>query len=312
MSLKCSFPYCDPEQTSCLTGDILSCKHVAGKTDDSEEQANQPGSMDHDLVSWSGNTLGTRNLHLVAARNSPILIGIVGPHDSGKTTYLGLLYRRLRNGDRIGSFRFAGSYTLLAWEAISKGFKWPQKGGFQFPPHTSLNQGRIPGLLHLALRDERGRMHDVLFTDAPGEWFSDWADNAKSDRSKGARWIHQHASSFLVFADCDRLSSNTKGSTRNELQSILQRVGNQVRNRPLGLAWSKADISIPEEIKKAIQRELEKVGTKTNEFEISKAHDFIPNYVSCIGWLIEQALKIDHIPSVMDRPTEMDFFFQIR
>lgn len=312
MSLKCSYPDCDPEQTSCLTGDIHSCKHVNGKTDGSEEEAKQPVSMDHGLVSWSGNTLGTRNLHLVAARNSPILIGIVGPHDSGKTTYLGLLYRRLRNGDQIGSFRFAGSYTLLAWEAISKGFKWPQKGGFQFPPHTSINQGRIPGLLHLALRDECGRMHDVLFTDAPGEWFSDWADNATNERSEGARWIHQHASSFLVFADCDRLAGSTKGSARSQIQTILQRVGNGIRNRPVALAWSKADKSIQDGIKKPIQRELEKTGKKTNQFEISKTHDFIPNYVSCISWLIEQALKIDHIPSVMDRPIEMDFFFQIR
>jgi Double-GTPase 2 len=268
--------------------------------------------MDGGLVSWSGNNLGMKNLHLVAARSSPILIGILGPHDSGKTTYLSLLYRRLRHGDRIGNFRFAGSYTLLAWEAISEGFKWPQKDGFQFPAHTSRNQGRIPGLLHLAVRDENGRLRDILFTDAPGEWFSDWADNATNDQSEGARWIHQNASAFLVFADGKRLAGSSRGSAKNQLQSILQRVGTGIGNRPLALAWSKADESIPEEIKKGIRRVLDKTGNQRNEFEISYHQEFVSNYVNCIGWLLSQSLKIDRTDAPLERSKDADFFFQIR
>ncbi len=42
---------------------------------------------------------------------------------------------------------------------------------------------------------------DVLLTDAPGRWFSQWALYEEAPAAEGARWIARNADAFLVFAD---------------------------------------------------------------------------------------------------------------
>lgn len=316
MSLTCKHADCDPEFTQCLLGDsIATCKNINRKGKAEDDKSPTEESSAYENIAWSGNTLGTKNLHLVAARCSPLVIGLIGPHDSGKTTYLALLFRRLLNGDRIGEFRFSGSFTLSAWEAISKGFRWPQKGSaFHFPAHTSLNQkGRVPGLLHLALRDTKGRVHDVLFTDAPGEWFTDWANNMVNERAEGARWIHQLADAFLVFADVDRLNGQNRGPAREEMIRILQRLGDGLGARPVAIAWSKADLSLREPMKAQIEKESQRHASDFTSFEISlKEEALLPHYTSSVAWLLTQAMRPRPITLPTHRSKSTDFFFQIR
>lgn len=316
MSLRCKHEDCDPQVTQCLLGDsIATCKNIRRNGKAEDEQPIPSGQELFETVAWSGNTLGTKNLHLVAARCSPLLIGIIGPHDSGKTTYLGLLFRRLLNGDQIGGFGFAGSYTLRAWESISKGFRWPQKGGlgFRFPAHTSLNEkSRVPGLLHLALRDAGGRLRDVLFTDAPGEWFTDWANNKVNESAAGARWIHQHASGFLVFADSKRLEGEYRGRACEELERIVQRTGSDLGSRPIALAWSKADIAVPEPIRQRVLKAIKRLNNDQKVFQISYEERFLSCYTDSVTWILEQILDQAAVAIPTPRSQQVDFFFQIR
>jgi Double-GTPase 2 len=314
MSLTCKHADCDPQFMQCLLGDsVETCKNVH-RNENPEPTSSSETEEPYETVAWSGNTLGTKNLHVIAARNSAYMIGLIGPHDSGKTTYLGLLWRRLLNGDRLGEFRFAGSFTLAAWMAISDGFKWPQRGlSFRFPAHTSLTQtGRVPGLLHLALRDPRGRIRDILFTDSPGEWFTDWATNKVNERAEGARWIHEHADAFMVFADAKRLSGSERGPAREEVNRILQRLGDGLRARPVAIAWSKADLPISEAMKGQIQKEALRIAPAYTCFDISYKEPFLPNYADSATWLLDQAMQPKSMTFDIPRSKSKDFFFQIR
>jgi hypothetical protein len=67
---------------------------------------------------------------------------------------------------------------------------------FEFPPHTPSNEARTPGLLHLSFSDKQNRRKELVFTDAPGEWFSEWAINEQSPKAAGARWINKMQISF--------------------------------------------------------------------------------------------------------------------
>src|SRR3546814_9648075 len=102
-----------------------------------------------------------------------VLIGVAGVASAGKTTFLATLYCLLKHGYKIGNYQFSGSLTLTGWENIAWYLSWNTHNDIQFPPHTSSNAGRIPGLLHISLRNEKGEKKEMIFTDAPGEWFGD-------------------------------------------------------------------------------------------------------------------------------------------
>jgi hypothetical protein len=195
-------------------------------------------------VPWSGNGLGLLDLANLTPRGRFILVGVLGAHDAGKTTLLLGNYQLLLRSGRLADARFAGSRTLKAWESLAS---WPRSDDAarqaSFPPHTSRNAGRVPSLLHLALRGANGGFSDVLLTDAPGEWFTHWAINEHDPEAEGARWTIKHADVFLVFADCQRLSrtSPERGKARSQLVRLLERLGGHAHGRPTVLVWAKSD-----------------------------------------------------------------------
>lgn len=212
-------------------------------------------------IPWSGNGLGLVDLANLTPRGRFILVGVLGAHDAGKTTLLlGNYLLLLRNGS-LADVRFAGSRTLKAWESLAS---WPRFDDaarpVSFPPHTSRNAGRVPSLLHLALRDASGGFRDVLLTDAPGEWFTDWAINEHDPKAEGARWTITHADVFLVFADCQRLSraspSAERGQARSQLLRLLERLGSHAQDRPTVLVWAKSDHRPDEMVQDDIRQTL--------------------------------------------------------
>lgn len=150
--------------------------------------------------------------------------------------------------------RFCGSYTLIGWENIARSMRWSSGGAPSFPAHTSSGAGRIPGLLHMAFRNQRdGSTEDLFFVDAPGEWFRSWAVNREASEAEGARWIAEHADAFLVVADCEALAGKDRGGARNVLTQIIQRVGDERDGRPVSLVWAKSDIDVPPAIRASIE-----------------------------------------------------------
>lgn len=251
---KCAQATCYVPDTGCDLGhtDISKCPvwHGAKLSDAADENLS-----DEILMPWSGSAFGLADLGFVSGRRKPIVIGVVGPQNAGKTTLLAAWYLLLGRGiASIEGELFAGSYTLSGWEAVASSMRWAPGQSPRFPAHTTSRGGRAPGLLHLTFRSKKdGRAVDYLFTDAPGEWFQRWAINTDSEEGAGARWVSDNADAFMIVADREALAGESMGAARGSLQRIAKRLGAERGNRPVSLVWSKSDVDIPPEMEEAIR-----------------------------------------------------------
>jgi hypothetical protein len=252
---KCVRATCFVPDTGCDLGhtDLKKCPVWRGA-----EQGDKPSDdISSDvLLPWSGSALGLVDLSFVSGHARPIIIGVVGPQNAGKTTLLAAWYLLLGRGlIDLGGRLFAGSYTLSGWEAVAGAMRWSRAQPPRFPAHTTSRGGRAPGMLHLAFREPHdGRRVDFLFTDAPGEWFQKWALNADSQEGAGARWVSDNADAFLVVADREALSGGNMGSARSSLQLIAKRLSSELRDRPVSLVWTKADVEIEPDMERAVRK----------------------------------------------------------
>lgn len=304
---SCSWPDCYPEDTDCQCGekDYTKCRHYKRQEDNPEISTEEITNQKR--YPWTGSTMGLHDLNYITSHSSVIVIGVAGVAKSGKTTFLALLYCLLRHGFKIGTFSFAGSYTLTGWEDISFNLKWKTSDPkIQFPPHTTSNAGRIPGLLHLTLKNNDGSIHNVVFTDAPGEWFKDWSINKKDPKAEGANWIYSKADAFLIFADRDKLSGPERGSTRNSINQLLVRLKEDINDRPISLIWSKSDINIELSIKNGISNYFTSNFSVNSEFDVSARNDntvWHANVLSSVYYLLDTIIlsknSIPELPVIM-------------
>ncbi|WP_232463799.1 TRAFAC clade GTPase domain-containing protein [Methylovulum psychrotolerans] len=221
-------------------------------------------------VPWSGSTLGLTDIANLTPRGRSILIGVIGPHDAGKTTLLLGNYLKLMQGRLLADAQFAGSRTLGAWESLAAWTRFDDPARTpSFPPHTERGISRVPGILHLALRRKNDEFRDVLLTDAPGEWFNRWAIKEEAPDAEGARWVVDRADAFLVVADCQRLSGSERGVARDGLRELLERLSNHVKNRPTTLVWAKDDYEPNDKIRNSIRATLDKQIPHANEVSSS-------------------------------------------
>ena len=169
---------------------------------------------------------------------------------------LSRLYLLLTHGHGFRGRTFAGSRTLHGWEALAIPGRWPPHGvGPGFPDHTTSLAGE-PGLLHLALRRDDGRREDVLITDAPGEWFKDWAKTRTAPEAEGARWIANHADAAVLFIDSDALSGEDKGTARADFVPLIRRAGEAFADRPVVVLWAKSDVEVPVSMRTQIEAQV--------------------------------------------------------
>jgi len=272
MSKQCKQPHCFAPDVPCHLGeeDRNQCEiwkeSVGHPTADQPEVPSEPEGL---LFPWSGNSLGTVDVPFVAGRSNPTVIGVVGPQNAGKTTLLAAWYLLLGKGLHIRDYRFASSYTLNGWENIAHSFRWEGHAGPSFPVHTSSRAGRSPGLMHLAFRRRNALATDFLFADAPGEWFKRWAIDRDGEDAVGARWLGDHASAYLLIADCDALAGASGGNARSILQLLIQRLGAERKERPVALVWSKSDLTVPTQIREAVQGLAHRVFPDIKEFSVS-------------------------------------------
>ncbi|WP_141621405.1 GTPase domain-containing protein [Myxococcus sp. AB024B] len=259
MKGRCSNSQCfvhDGE--ACALGHLRHAECSSWTTTESKVEATASPSVTSARVPWSGSALGLADLSNLVSRGRSILVGMLGAHDAGKTTLLVGNYLQLLRGRTLAEARFAGSRTLGAWESLAAWTRFDDAARPpSFPPHTPRGTSRVPGLLHLALRDPKEDLRDLLLTDAPGEWFTRWSIQEDAPDAEGARWIVRHADAFMVLADSARLSGPTRGQARNEVRQLLERLGNHVDGRPTVLVWSKADHKPGEVIREALRRALD-------------------------------------------------------
>ena len=238
----CSREHCFAPDTGCLDGHAShdDCAHWNGET---EEPA--PGTSSQ-RPAWTGHSLGATDLEVVAAHRRPRLVAVVGATGVGKTTALATYFLALRKGHRPHDMRFAGSFTLLGWHAVTRHFGFPPEGSHSFPPHTTSSADRSPALLHVRLATPPGQHQDLLFSDVPGEWFEEWA--IKASAAAGAQWIAERADLFVVMSDSNALAGANRGKAFNDYHNLADRVRTAAGGRHVIPVRAKADIDVPSNI----------------------------------------------------------------
>ena len=257
------------DNTTCTLGHIRldMCPEWKRINTDSVAAASDSEQMQ---LPWSSLAMGEADLNFVSAKIKPVTIGIVGPESAGKTTILGAFYLLLGRGSLTsGPTYFSNSYTLAGWEAVATSLRWKPGQPPSFPPHTPSAAARAPGMLHLGFRREDGSLRDLLFADAPGEWFQKWAINEQAVEAEGARWIARHADVMLLIADRQALASPKMGAARNDFQLLAQRAVTEARGRPLGLVWTKGDIEVPPAMEAQIRKAVASDLSNVPEFTVS-------------------------------------------
>lgn len=230
------------------------CPHWKGTASPAAGDTTGKAEADSYQPRWTGRAMGLVDMVTLTARGSPMVVGVLGAEGAGKTTLLTALYLMLTAGQKLPGFEFAGSYTLGGWELLASYGRHTASHPASFPLHTTTGKDRIPSLLHLSLRDHENRLHDLFFTDAPGEWFSRWAVAADAPDAEGARWVASHADAFLVLADSQALAGEGRGAASGDLQDLAQRLASINDVRPVTFLWSKSDLEIPSQIRNRVDR----------------------------------------------------------
>lgn len=272
-----------PDPSDCPEFSKTSPLTESGQTQEAQALSGQV------VFPWSGNALNVQDLPFVASRGQPVVVGLFGPHNAGKTTLLAALYLQLGAGKQAASnHRFAGSYTLSGWEALAHALRWSNERPPSFPAHTPAGIRREPGLLHLALRGPDGGLCDTYFADAPGEWFDRWAHERDAPDAESARWLAARSSVLLLVADCEALAGTGRGNARKIMRLMAERVAEARDGRPVALVWTKADVTPPEEIVNAVRQAARTVLADLPEFSVTVAPKGRkdPGYMALLGWIL--------------------------
>jgi Double-GTPase 2 len=288
---RCPQPNCfADDNTSCSLGyrrlDMCPAWKRVSKGADAA-----PSDSDQMLLPWSGLAMGEADLNFVSGKIKPITVGIVGPESAGKTTILGAFYLLLGRGVLTsGTNSFSNSFTLAGWEAVATCLRWKPGQSPSFPPHTPSGAARAPGMLHLGFRREDGAMRDLLFADAPGEWFQKWAINEQASEAEGARWIARHADVTLLIADRQALAGPKMGAARNDFQLLAQRAVAEARGRRLALVWTKGDVDVVPAMEAQIRKAVVSNSSSVPEFTVSVYPrgeiDAAEGFRELFGWIL--------------------------
>ena len=167
------------------------------------------------------------------------------------------------------------------------------------------------------MRNENNDKKDLIFTDAPGEWFGHWIVNKNDSNAAGAQWVHEHADAFLLFADCEMLSGNKLGKARQQTKQVADRLKHNLKHRPLGLVWSKSDIKLDEEVRKQISDHIQNSPIQNyREFETSvrneKSSDLQLNILESVDWILTVLSGATNELPQVERFTPTDLFLSKR
>lgn len=297
MTGKCSNPDC-AAPISCHEGKEkhTECEHwISSNSTQSKTKAPARKEKKSDLP-WTGDALTIEELSKITYRNPPIIIGVVGKADAGKTTYLAMLFTLLLRGGKLNEFDFCGTKTINAWDQLYHKLKI-QRDGVKFPDPTPSEYIR---LLHLALRNQSQRLKDIFISDASGEVFSIWSKNRNDDNAENARWVYQHSNAFILFIDCEDLI-NRKAQAKTDIIDLAQMLKHDLRDRPVIAVWSKSDKKgeVHPVIKEKLLEELKELFRNFKELDISNFSLDDPdilvhkNNISVLDWLLSEVFSLN-------------------
>ncbi|RZK27045.1 MAG: hypothetical protein EOO43_00865 [Flavobacterium sp.] len=313
MQGECKLEECGAPEVRCHLDfdDYSKCENFIIQTTAKKTKREKATDIKESSLNWTGKALNVDELSLISSRTSPILVGIVGRADAGKTTFLSMYYTLLLNGQKLKDYNFAGTKTIIGWDELYHRLKFT-KGKVPFPQPTPVTSNR---LYHLALRNKDQQLKDVLFADASGEVFSNWAINRNDENAENARWIYSNANAFMLFIDCEALIID-KNAAKKEILLIARQLTHNLKNRPVIAVWSKSDKK-PEvlpSIKDTLKTELEALFSNYTEIEISNYLEPGPdelvhkNNISAVDWLLERIMNPPPSNLILDKIVSKDLF----
>jgi hypothetical protein len=291
--MKCSNSECAAPATPCHLngGDYKKCEFWLKTNGTIETPAKRPKINKKSFVNWSGSALQIDELNSITQRSSPITIGIVGKVDAGKTTFLAMLFTLLQKGFGFNNYQFAGSQSLIGWDELYHRLKVYQTQ-VAFPDPTPTEYLRF---FHLALRNDKGLLKDLLISDASGEGFTAWAVNREAPNGVNARAIYKTSCGFILFIDCKDLIAR-KGSARAEIIALAEMLRHDLQGRPVIAVWSKADEkeNVNKLIIDALSSELTDMFVNFDQIDISNFPSDNPdalvhqNNLKVVDWLLDR------------------------
>jgi hypothetical protein len=165
----------------------------------------------------------------------------MGERDSGKTTLIARLYERQRLPGEDA--RFAGSSTLLAFEALAYQ-RVLTVGGSTAPPDRPRPDADGRQIYHLALSQGAERLN-LLLADLPGELFRAVADN---QLALSALPLVRRADKLVLIVDGARLRDPAeRSSVLTRVRQLLERLAADSLPHPsteLALVVTKWDLIV--------------------------------------------------------------------
>jgi len=320
MRNKCSKPDCPAPKGLCLehaSPDYQKCENWLGEKTGQSVEEQKEAKKKVQSFPWTGEPFQPTDIEIVSQRSAPLIIGLVGGADAGKTSYLGMLYTLLFNGNRFEHWSFAGSYTLAAWETLSQYLRIQPDGNVDFAPPTPSNPD-FYSLYHLALKREE-LFRDVLFADSSGEVFNLWSVDIHDPNAENARWIYKNSNAFIFMIDSVALIDR-RGAAKSEFVQMAEQLAANLKGRPVAVVWSKADEigNIRESIKKALEEDLSQVFGNSKVFEVSNFPKPIPdtlcheNNPAVVEYLLEKLNEPKITRLIPQVSTSGDLLFNYR
>ncbi len=217
------------------------------------------------------------------------------------------MFSHLAVSGTVSEHKFAGSYSLGGWESLRQPATWPAQSGPTFPAHTADNGQRAPSLLHLSLRRGEETSKDLLFTDAPGEWYSRWVGKRSASDAKGARWIVEHSHRFILVADCAALGGPDVGIAREKLLSLARPLSEARSSREILVVWTKSDAQRSKETESVVAERLKGLFGPHDSLE-TNVHSV--DCLAVLGWCLRPLVAQSLGPP--DRKTSSAFWAYAR
>ncbi len=275
---KCDNPDCNAAITGkCHIGNDTLTECDQWKDQVRTTKSVKKATAEHRLhIQWTGSDFKIPDIERISRRASPLILGSVGHSDSGKTSFLGVLFTLLTNGHNLSDFRFSGSETFLQWEFLMRKLKF-EKGKVAFPPPTP-SGGDYYSFLHLALRNQKKHLKDILFADFSGEVFSQWSVDKNDAAVENVRWLDEYADGFLFFVNAQIIAERRMAAVYDILD-MAERLNESLRGRPVIAVWSKADHiqSVNEAHFRKIETEFARLFGQDTLYQVSNYLDINSN-----------------------------------
>lgn len=276
--LRCRHPDCTlPEGGRCARADefpdpLASCPELVRNDEPSTTPAPVARSAaptpTEDAAPWKGRHLDLLEADQLLQRSPARVIAVLGAFDAGKTCLLASFFLQIASGQR-GPFpyRFASSRTLYGFQAlVDRANQWSGKEGEDIVGHTPKEQSEHPGqFLHLGVRPSKAsddRHLDILLSDVPGEWFTEWTSRTDAEARRRLGFI-ERSDGFVVVVDAAALLGASGGKVDSNAGLLLRRLASELRPRrtprALALVFSKFDRILdrvtPPSIENGLQRD---------------------------------------------------------